>query len=46
MPARPTAKEWNASGHSAPLADLSPNQWQPNGVWFNRIHTFEAGEGE
>jgi sulfite dehydrogenase (quinone) subunit SoeB len=39
-------KEWNAGGHSAPLPDFSPYQSKPQGVWFNRIHTFEAGEGE
>ena len=39
-------KEWNASGHSAPLTDLQAYEADPSGVWFNRIHTFEAGEGE
>ncbi len=38
-------KEWNASGHSAPLTDTSPYGRDPAGVWFNRIHSFEAGEG-
>src|SRR5215471_12278747 len=38
-------KEWNASGHSAPLTDLQAYEADPSGVWFNRIHTFEAGEG-
>ena len=47
-------KEWNTSGHSAPLTDWNAysddatedgddGAW---GVWFNRIHTYEAGEGE
>lgn len=38
-------KEWNASGHSAPLTDLAPYGAKPDGVWFNRIHSFETGEG-
>ena len=38
-------KEWNASGHSAPLPDYQPYQAKPDGVWFNRIHSYEAGEG-
>ncbi len=38
-------KEWNTGGHSAPLTDFDPYQDEPSGVWFNRIHTFEAGEG-
>ncbi|MBC4014206.1 4Fe-4S dicluster domain-containing protein [Siccirubricoccus deserti] len=39
-------KEWNASGHSAPLPDLKPYSAGAEGVWFNRVHSFEAGEGE
>jgi Fe-S-cluster-containing dehydrogenase component len=38
-------KEWNTGGHSAPLPDNDPYGADPNGVWFNRIHTFEAGLG-
>jgi Fe-S-cluster-containing dehydrogenase component len=38
-------KEWNSGGHAAPLTDLDPYGSKPDGVWFNRIHTFEAGEG-
>ena len=38
-------KEWNTGGHSALLPDHDPYEADPNGVWFNRIHTFEAGEG-
>lgn len=36
-------KEWNTSGRSG-----SPSGFQSksNGVWFNRVHTYEAGEGE
>jgi len=36
-------KEWNTGGHMAPLTDLAPYGRDPDGVWFNRIHTFEAG---
>jgi Fe-S-cluster-containing dehydrogenase component len=39
-------KEWNAGGHSAPLPDHNPYAADASGVWFNRIHSFEAGEGE
>lgn len=39
-------KEWNTSGHMAPLPDFSPYGGEPDGVWFNRIHSYEAGEGE
>ena len=35
-------KEWNTSGHSAPLHDKDPYGGSPEGVWFNRIHTFET----
>jgi Fe-S-cluster-containing dehydrogenase component len=48
-------KEWNTSGHSAPMTDwnaYSGTESQDGddagawGVWFNRVHTFEAGEGD
>ena len=35
-------KEWNTSGHMAPLTDLNPYGDKPTGVWFNRIHTYEV----
>jgi sulfite dehydrogenase (quinone) subunit SoeB len=38
-------KEWNTSGHSAPLTDFDAYQAKPQGVWFNRVHSYEAGEG-
>jgi Fe-S-cluster-containing dehydrogenase component len=38
-------KEWNTSGHSAPLTDFSAYQDHPDGVWLNRVHTYEAGTG-
>jgi Fe-S-cluster-containing dehydrogenase component len=39
-------KEWNSGGVAAPLTDLDPYGSDPLGVWFNRVHTFEVGEGE
>lgn len=38
-------KEWNTGGHSAPLPDHDPFGPDAHGVWFNRVHTFECGEG-
>ncbi|MDX2104279.1 MAG: 4Fe-4S dicluster domain-containing protein [Alphaproteobacteria bacterium] len=38
-------KEWNTGGIAAPLTDLDPYGAEPLGVWFNRIHSFEVGEG-
>ena len=38
-------KEWNTGGHMAPLTDREPYGADPLGVWFNRVHTFEAGDG-
>ncbi|MDA0786175.1 MAG: 4Fe-4S dicluster domain-containing protein [Proteobacteria bacterium] len=39
-------KEWNTGGHSAPLTDENPYGADPQGVWFNRVHSFEAGDGD
>ena len=39
-------KEWNTGGHMAPLPDFNPYGAGAWGVWFNRIHAFEEGEGE
>ncbi len=39
-------KEWNSGGVSAPLTDRDPYGADPVGVWFNRVHSFEAGDGE
>ncbi|MBF0333099.1 MAG: 4Fe-4S dicluster domain-containing protein [Alphaproteobacteria bacterium] len=39
-------KEWNTGGHSAPLTDLAPYGAKVDGVWFNRVHGFEVGEGK
>jgi Fe-S-cluster-containing dehydrogenase component len=38
-------KEWNAGGHMAPLPDFHAYGDGAWGVWFNRIHSFEEGEG-
>ncbi|HVM78664.1 MAG TPA: 4Fe-4S dicluster domain-containing protein, partial [Stellaceae bacterium] len=38
-------KEWNSGGIAAPLTDLDPYGPEPLGVWFNRVHTFEVGDG-
>jgi sulfite dehydrogenase (quinone) subunit SoeB len=35
-------KEWNSGGVAAPMTDLDPYGPDPLGVWFNRIHSFEA----
>lgn len=39
-------KEWNAGGHMAPLTDLDPYGAEPDGVWFNRIHSYEVRSEE
>jgi Fe-S-cluster-containing dehydrogenase component len=38
-------KEWNTGGYPAPLTDMAAYGADVSGVWLNRIHTFEAGEG-
>jgi Fe-S-cluster-containing dehydrogenase component len=35
-------KEWNSGGHAAPLTDFLPYGADPDGVWFNRVHSFET----
>ena len=39
-------KEWNTSGFAGPLPDFNPYGAEPWGVWFNRVHSFEEGDGE
>ncbi len=34
-------KEWNSGGHMAPLTDTDAYESGQQGVWFNRIHSFE-----
>jgi Fe-S-cluster-containing dehydrogenase component len=36
-----SCKEWNTSGHMAPLTDIHPYGGDVDGVWFNRVHTYE-----
>ena len=35
-------KEWNTGGHMAPLTDLNAYGAEADGVWFNRVHTYEV----
>jgi len=39
-------KEWNTSGHMAPLPDHQPYSAAQEGVWFNRVHAYEAGDSD
>jgi Fe-S-cluster-containing dehydrogenase component len=39
-------KEWNTGGTAGPLSDFDPYGADAAGVWFNRIHSFEAGDGQ
>ncbi|MDB6163192.1 MAG: 4Fe-4S dicluster protein [Xanthomonadaceae bacterium] len=34
-------KEWNAGGIAGPLTDSDPYGKAPDGVWFNRVHSYE-----
>ena len=36
-----SCKEWNTGGHMAPLTDTKPYGAGADGVWFNRVHTYE-----
>ena len=36
-----SCKEWNTGGHMAPLTDIEPYGAGVDGVWFNRVHTYE-----
>jgi len=38
-------KQWNSGGQNGALPDFDPYGPEPGGVWFNRVHSFEAGEG-
>jgi Fe-S-cluster-containing dehydrogenase component len=35
-------KQWNSGGLMAPLTDTNPYGADVSGVWFNRVHTYEA----
>lgn len=37
-----SCKQWNDTGHSAPLNDYDPYGAAPDGVWFNRVHSYEV----
>jgi sulfite dehydrogenase (quinone) subunit SoeB len=39
-------RSWNDSGHAGPLDEVDPRGAAPEGAWLNRVHSFEAGEGE
>jgi Fe-S-cluster-containing dehydrogenase component len=41
-----SCKEWNTQGISKPLTDLNPQGADPMGVWFNRVHAYEADMGD
>jgi Fe-S-cluster-containing dehydrogenase component len=36
-----SCKQWNSGGHMAPLTDINPYGADADGVWFNRVHTYE-----
>ena len=38
-------KEWNTGGYPAPLSDSDPYGAGAEGVWLNRIHSFEVAGG-
>lgn len=40
-----SCKSWNTGGYSAPLSDIDPYGADPHGVWLNRVHAYEVGEG-
>ncbi len=33
-------KQWNDGGAAGPLADIDPQGAEPDGVWFNRVHSY------
>ena len=39
-------KEWNTGGYGAALSDMDAYGADVSGTWLNRVHSFEAGEGE
>jgi Fe-S-cluster-containing dehydrogenase component len=39
-----SCKEWNAGGIAGPLTDERPYAKDPQGVWFNRVHSYELAE--
>ena len=41
-----SCKEWNAGGIAGPLTDTDAYGAQPDGVWFNRVHSYELAATE
>jgi Fe-S-cluster-containing dehydrogenase component len=41
-----SCKEWNSGGISAPMTDFAPYADKPDGVWFNRVHSYETDGSE
>lgn len=39
-------KEWNSGGIAAPLTDTDPYGAEPDGVWFNRVHSYNVVNAE
>ena len=37
-------KAWNTAGEFGPLTDNDPYGKKPEGVWFNRVQTYEVGK--
>ena len=37
-----SCKEWNAGGIAGPLTDEDAHGKAPQGVWFNRVHSYEV----
>lgn len=38
-----SCKEWNTSGYAGPMHDTDPYGADPDGVFFNRVQTYEMG---
>ena len=41
-----SCKEWNAGGIAGPLTDERPYAKDPQGVWFNRVHSYELAASD
>lgn len=39
-----SCKSWNSSGRFGPMTEVDPYGAKPDGVWFNRVQTYEIGE--
>jgi Fe-S-cluster-containing dehydrogenase component len=38
-----SCKEWNTGGKLGPLSDYDKQGPEPDGVWLNRVHSYEVG---